>query len=441
MSTILWYVLASPGGRRGALITGAVVGSAALFPIAGYTQALPPRSSVPDSTIVRLSLLDTRALALKQHPGLLVARQRPDIARGELRQARAIRFNPDLSFLARADPELTLTQEIEWAGQRRARSRAARHELARTRFEAGNVGRLALTDASLMYYRTLAAQRRREVVEQVQTLTERLIAAVRVQLAEGELSTLDANLAEIEHGRIRARAAAARRELQMAEFELKRVLGLSPAVALRLENSAPTTDFQMGTDSLTEVALRTRPDLREAASDIETSRARQSLARREVWPNIRVGVVAEPGVRSGNRIGFAGGISLPALNGKRGAIDARAAEVRLAELRARAIEAAVRTDVRSAIARLQAATEELQQYEESVLLPARSTAGLLGEAYRAGKIPLPTLLLLRNQLLDAEFGYWEAWLIRHESAVQLESATGTLTPPEFSELPATNSPS
>ena len=116
------------------------------------------------------------------------------------------------------------------------------------------------------------------------------------------------------------------------------------------------------------------------------------------------------------------------LNRNRGTIAARAAEARQSELRRSAVEALVRSEVASAIAVLRGATEELRRYEESVLLPARSNAALLGEAYRAGKIPLTTLLLLRNQLLDAEFGYWAAWLTRREALVRLEAATGAITP-------------
>lgn len=400
----------------------------ALSPVTVRAQETVPRAPAADSIIVPLSLAEARDLAARGNPEFLVARHRPAVARGELQQASAFRFNPDLSVLGRTQPEIMLTQEIEWAGQRDARVRAARNDLTRTRFAAVNTGRLVLTDVSLAFYRSLAARRRREVVSQVSALSERLLAAVRVQLAEGEVSTLDANLAELEHGRIRARASAARRELLTVELELKRLLGLPPGVALRLDDSTAASELPLSTDSLVSAALRARPDVREAAADLQGARARLALARREAWPNIRVGMVAEPGRNDGNRFGVAGGISLPLLNRNRGAINARTADVRVAELRGTATEALVRAEVASALERLRASSDELRQYEESVLVPARNNAGLLGEAYRAGKIPLPTLLLLRNQLLDAEIGYWDAWLARNESAVALESATGTLTP-------------
>lgn len=386
-----------------------------------------------DSTVVRLTLAEARALAATQNPDLLLARQLPEIARGELRQARTIRFNPDLNVIARNDPELTLTQEIEWAGQRGLRASAARSGLARAEFESANAGRLTLWDVSVAYYRALVAAERRQVVEQLAGLTERLMDAVRVQLREGEISVLDANLAEIENGRVLARAAGARRELVTTQLELKRLLGLAPNVALRLQDdsaSIPAME-QSWLDSLVIVALRLRPDLGGAVAAAEAARARRSLARRETVPNLRVGAVAEPG-NSDQGVGFALGLSLPVLNRNRGTIAARAAEARQADLGRIATEALVRSEVASAVAALRTSAEELRRYEESVLQPARSNAALLGEAYRAGKIPLTTLLLLRNQLLDAEFGYWEAWLARREALVRLDAATGVLTPGDAS---------
>lgn len=391
---------------------------------------------------MRLSLAEARALAATQNPDLLVARQLPEIARGELQQARTIRFNPDLNVIARADPELTLTQEVEWAGQRGLRAAAARRALAGAHFESANVGRLTIADVTIAYYRALAAAERRQVIDQLVGLTERLMDAVRIQLREGEISVLDANLAEIENGRVLARAASARRELITTQLELKRLLGLAPNVALRLQDDSASisANVALSDDSLVTVALRQRPDVGEAIAASEAARARTSLARREALPNLRVGAVAEPG-NSDERVALALGLSLPVLNRNRGTIAARAAEARQAELRRSATEALVQSEVASAIAALRAATEELRRYEESVLQPARSNAALLGEAYRAGKIPLTTLLLLRNQLLDAEFGYWSAWLTRREALARLEAATGAGTPADADGVARPTDPS
>lgn len=401
-------------------------------------DTLPPR----DSITVQLTLSEARALAARQNPDYLAARQLPEIARGELQQARTVAFNPDLNVIARAQPEFSLTQEIEWAGQRGLRTSAARSNLTRAGFESSNIGRLVVTDVSVAYFRVIAFFERRRVVDQLNTLTDRLMAAVRVQRREGEISLLEANLAEIESGRVRARLASARRELIAAELDLKRMLGLAPNTALRLATDTATVTVEaLREDTLVAAALRRRPDLLEADADVAGTRTLTSLARRGGLPNLRIGAVTDP-KSDGSQIGLALGISLPVLNRNRGTIAAREAVARHAELRRKAVETLVRSEVVEAIASVRMASDELQQYQDAVLEPARSNSALLIEAHRAGKIPLTTLLLLRNQLLDAEFGYWDAWLTRHQMLVRLEAATGSITPPNSSNpaTPARNIP-
>ena len=72
------------------------------------------------------------------------------------------------------------------------------------------------------------------------------------------------------------------------------------------------------------------------------------------------------------------------------------------------------------------AAEEARIFENDVLQPARANQQLLETAYREGKIDLPALLLLRNQLLDAELSYWDAWLAHRRSLVALQSATASI---------------
>jgi cobalt-zinc-cadmium efflux system outer membrane protein len=364
----------------------------------------------------------------RQNPDVLVARQQPNVARGELRQARTVRYNPELNYVGGSDAQVTLTQDIEWAGQRGLRASAAETRLTRTELQAADVTREVVADASLAYFRVLAAEAKQKVVAQLGTLTERLIGAVRVQLAEGEISVLDANLGEIERGRVQARMVGARRDVIAAEIELKRLLGVAQDVALRLDedSGAVRAPVSLDEDTLVAVALRRRPDVRDASAAIDEARAMTTLARREARPNVRAGVVADPRA-SGNSVGLAVGLSLPVINRNRGTIDARAAETQRAERQRAATQNRVKAEVAAALAAYRTATEELRLFAETVLQPARTNAELLGEAYRAGKIPLPSLLLLRNQLLDAEFGYWDAWLARREALVRLDAATGATT--------------
>lgn len=430
--------------RLAGLATCALVaGTLAAKPI--DAQAAPPALSAGKRDTLALSLADMQRLVLRQNLGLLADRQETAIARGGMRQARALRFNPDLALqstgkrAASGGPfELTLTQEIEWAGQRGLRIGAADQRLSHAAAVVQNAGRLTLAEASVGFFRAVAAERRLAVTRDAFALNERLLAAVRIQLREGEISTLEANLAEIEFGRARGRVLAAQRAATSSTLEVKQLAGLGPDTPIVLSDSPSVVAGELiisGTaglqeDSLIAVALARRPDL--AASDLATREAKTlvSLARREAFPNLRLGAAAERVQGEGGvRIGPAVGLSLPLFNRNQGGVAQRRALEERALLDRRATELRVRTEVVNAARAYRAATEEAAVFESSVLRPAHENAELLETAFRAGKVSLPTLLLLRNQLLDAELGYWDAWLAQREAYVQLDAATGALALP------------
>lgn len=436
---------ATPGrARRRArhTATAAIVALSAFLLATAHLAAQTPtqvnaRSASRDS--ITVSLQDARRLAIRQGPIYLAAREEVAAARGGLRQARVHPFNPDLSVLTPGGglgSEVTVTQELEVAGQRGFRVGAARFGVDRSEAGARDVARLTLADVSSAYYRALAARRRLTVAEQLLTLSNRLLQAVRVQAREGEISVMETNLAEIEAARARARLLATRREAYGATVELRRLIGIDPAADIRLvddtSTSIPVDRLAVPTalDSLTRLALSRRPDLAAAAAGVRAAEAEVGLARRSALPNLRVGVSAERADDGGAGVRGVLGVGLPLLNRNQGVVDQRRAEARRAQYEARAAELRVRADVADALRAYQSATEEASVFAASVLEPARENSARLETAYRAGKIALPTLLLLRNQLLDAELGYWDAWLARREALVRLEAAVGTLTPDE-----------
>lgn len=394
------------------------------------------------SDTVTLTLPEVQRLATRQNPVYLAERQEAAIARGEQRQARLPRFNPEVSVESPGiaggsvgEFESSVMQEIEWAGQRGLRSRAAGIGVTRARATVQNAARLAVADASLAFYRTMAARRRLDLAQRMLTLNERLVTAVRIQANEGEISVLEANLAELESGRARARVLAARRAASSAELELKRLVGLPSDQPVRIADSASLpmapAARTLVEDSLVAGALARRADVAARTAAAQEFAARADLARREAIPNVRAGVLARRDDGDGGaRIGVGLGIGLPVLNRNQGEIAAREAQARQATYEARAAELRVRAEVADAVRAYRAASEETEVFESSVLEPAQRNGELLETAFRAGKIALPTLLLLRNQLLDAQEGYWNAWLAQREALVGLEAATQSFALPD-----------
>lgn len=329
--------------------------------------------------------------------------------------------------------EAFLGLEVEWAGQRGLRTRAAEIGLDRADASVGDAARRTLAEVSEAFYATLAAERRLSVVQQILEQSQRLLEATRTQARAGEISTLEASLAETEAGRARARVLAVQREVTGARLELQRLTGLGPDQPVRVDTAelAIPDPTALEADSLLEQALARRPDLLERTRGAEQARALTRLARREALPNLRVGALAtRDGIDGKPGIGLGVSLPIPLWNRNQGTVAERSAEAEQADQSRRATELAVRTEVKNAHLAYQAAHEESQIYEREVLRPARDNQERLETAYRAGKLDLPALLLLRNQLLDAELGYWDAWLAAHRAWVTLQAATAALLPRE-----------
>ncbi|MGH7447561.1 MAG: TolC family protein, partial [Longimicrobiales bacterium] len=148
-----------------------------------------------------------------------------------------------------------------------------------------------------------------------------------------------------------------------------------------------------------------------------------SLANRSSIPNPTVGVLAEQEDATGQtQLGFVIGLPVPLWNRNRGETAARQADVARAEFELIAAETRIRNEVAAATKTYAFSVDELEILESAVLTPARDNQRLLEIAYREGKSDLPTILLLRNQLLEAELDYLDAWLAARTALANLEAA-------------------
>ncbi|MES2178487.1 MAG: TolC family protein [Gemmatimonadota bacterium] len=421
-------------------------------------EAQQSRVPVPRDT-ARISLPDALTRALRANPELAATRLDIAVAQGQLRQARLIRSNPSADFLTTGSsgtrPEIGLSQEIEIGGQRGRRVAVANAGVARARLGTANATRVTLADVERDFYRIVAAGRRAALADEVLALNERLAQVAVRQLREGEISKLDYNLTVIELGRSRSQALGAHRDQESASLEFRRLVGIATDVVVvpvydslhrhaRIDSArgtvelrwstlatgrtlagAPATDTLVTLDGLLSRAISQRPDLAERDAAISEAQALVSLSRREALPNLLARVVVEQsndGGRTAIRPGI--GMSLPVFNRQQGETEARRAAASQAMLDRVATATRVRVEVEQSYRAYEAAATAVEVLESTVLGPARDNRRLLEAAYREGKVGLPVLLLIRNQVIGAEQDYWTAWLAEREALAELAAAIG-----------------
>lgn len=391
--------------------------------------------TVPSDTLT-VSLSEAVSMAVESSPDLAARSWDPVAVRGDARGASAFPFNPELLFESRS-PSAGIAQryeaevgiELEMAGQRGLRIDAAEEAVQAADSRFSDAGRLTLAEVERSYHRLVAAEQRVALLAAIEESNERLATAVRTQLTEGEVSLLEANLVAVEAARARARAVEQRAARTSAALELGRLLGVDPRTEIRTVGPAaqPEREAPASLDEALGRARADRPDLRSNEQELERARQDERLARRERLPNLRLAALLtreDPLVDP--RLGVAVGLELPLLNRNQGATARRSAELSGARAELRATEARVRIEVEEAYRRYQAVADEVELLEAELLGPSRENQRLLDVAYREGKIDLASLLLVRNQLLDAELGYWDAWERRERALTDLQSATGAI---------------
>lgn len=410
-----------------------LIAAALLVPVPGDAQTVDT---------LRLTWPQARSLLLRQNPEIIAARPLADIALGELRQSSLLAFNPSADVLSARSGlgrEIGVNQEIEIAGQRGLRKAASRAGVARAHATIADRIRVSLGEAEREFYRLAAANVRLRLADEVVELNKRLTDITGRQLKEGEVSRLDYNLARVELGRSESRRLAVRTEQEQVELELRRALGLPQSQEIDpVADSIPTliniggkpidlvdeaalvADLERFVDS----AIVRRPDLSELGAAANQARAEARLAGRSAIPNVFVRAANE--VREDGRQiwrpGF--GMTIPIFNRNQGAVQARNAQARQAELQRQALVTLVRAEVRSALSAYHSASQRTRLMETSVLPQTRENRRLLEIAYREGKVGLPVLLLIRNQAIEAELEYWDAWLTQREALAHLAESTG-----------------
>ncbi|MEA3247730.1 MAG: TolC family protein [Gemmatimonadota bacterium] len=182
-------------------------------------------------------------------------------------------------------------------------------------------------------------------------------------------------------------------------------------------------------DSLTLLADGGRPMLRAAALDVRAAESRAELARREIWPDLQLGVQLgrQGGAMGAQTMGsLMVGASVPVFAGSRQLKMREEADAMRAMADADLVSMRAETHgaVAEALANLTRARRLAHLYRKSVLPQAEATVTSSLAAYRVGDVNLMTLLdaqmtlnRYRQELFSLEADEGKAW-------AELEMLTG-----------------
>lgn len=404
--------------------------------------AAPARAQTPDSVVAAgavrpapsagpLRLADVYRELEVRSPRVRAAQAAAAAAEARIGPARRppdpqIQFglmNRDLPGFGLNEPlgmnQVQVTQMVPIAGKLGLAARAARAQASAAGYRATDALWEQRARAAGVFYDLYQTDRSLEVAQETQQLVRQLAGIAGAMYRVGGARQADLLRAQVEVSRMTEEIVRmqAMREGQAAQ--LNALLDRPATDSVPSPELPAMPEALPPADSLVALALLQRPELHAGEQDVAAAAATEQRARREIWPDLEVGVIyGQRGMPEGGTdrmMSLMLGFSLPIWAGSRqrqmqqeaGAMR-RMAEADLgamqAETRARVIELAAAIRRSGRLSRL---------YRDTVLPQAAATVTSALAAYQVGQVDFMTVLdnqmavnRYRTELivLDAEGG-------------------------------------
>lgn len=382
------------------VLTGLIAAGAAL-PAAGASGGVPPGDT--------LTLAAAYAAARAANPRLAAAAAGADAAAARVPGAgrppdptvQVGAMNLSLPGL-RADmpssmaPSIQAMQMLPIAGKLGLASRAAGAEARAARADADEAWWEVRAAVARAFYDIYAADRRIAVMERTLRLLGDFRRVAQAMYASGTGRQSDVLRADVDVAKMRAELVRMRAMRASAAARLNGLLDRPADTPIPAVAAPALPDTIPDADTLLAWAEAGRPMLERGRAAVDEARARRALARREIWPDLTVGV--QYGQRAGDmgteRMGGAMlGVTLPlyARSRQLRMRDEAAAMERMAAAKLADMRAGVRARIAALVADLARDRELIRLYRTEILPQAAAGVRSALSSYRVGAVDVMTL--------------------------------------------------
>ncbi|HWP22892.1 MAG TPA: TolC family protein [Candidatus Binatia bacterium] len=372
-------------------------------------------------------------LARKNNPDWRAAEQDVQAARGRVTTARLISpFNPAIETQAGprrmpgegtgTDVGVGLSMEVEIAGQRAARITEAENNLKKAEAGFQNFIRTFRAKIARAFYHAVLARERLALQRRIENLNRTVLNVTNTKFQAGDVSGLEVNLAAVRFGQVRKDTFDAERDLRQSIAELRRLIGAEQTYLPegKLDATAPV----LAEAAALQTALSSRPDLMARRYELQRVEAEIALLRRQVLPNPIFGLSFNR-EGSGDKTVLAGiTVPLPVFNRRQGELESLEARRLQARAELLALEKDIHREVAQALDRWETARQSAELFQREVMDKIDENFRLIQTAYREGRLDLPQLLVMENNLIAANQSYLEVLSSLREAAIQIEEVTG-----------------
>ena len=378
--------------------------------------------------------------ALANSPALEVERQGVAVLAGRERSVSPLLpSNPVLALsgghrrtdqLRATNWYATLSQDVEIAGQRGARRKAAGAARAAQEQDLVAASRDIARDAWIAYFEALAARDALAMAQRLERAFEAATTATSAAAESGVASGVDADVAEAAALRLTQERIDAERRSKQALAALASLLGADPFTSrIRLDGElSPLRNAPSDASPRAQAAVDHRPEVLSAEATRHSYEHWINVYRRSRVPNLTFSAFAQ-------RDGFdervlGGGVSLPiplpSPLGRTyaGEIDENTALARQSASAKERLRRDLKLDVAHAAAAFEAAQAQTALFTADRTLRAEQTLSSIAEEIGRGRIAVANVIVAQQALIDVLRSSVETRLALCVASVELAHASG-----------------
>ncbi|HXQ30014.1 MAG TPA: TolC family protein [Gemmatimonadales bacterium] len=356
-------------------------------------------------------LADAIRLALANNPMLHAARSEATAASDRIGPAGALP-DPQVQFntMNRAAPSYgyagnVMTQDQQqlmftfpWPGKLGGAKRAAEHTAAAMSADADDQQRMLVSDVRMAYFDIAYTDRALDVIQETRALMRQFLEVSTTMYAVGGAVQQDVLRAQVELGRMAEDQTRMGQDRVAMAARLNSLMGRDPSVPIgTLELPEPQGELP-DVDSLVARGLVARPALRAASERVEASEGSLLSARRQIFPDVMLGLAFNQSYALGSTANFMAWITLPIFAGGKQLAMKREAVAMLDASQADLLS--VRNETVARIIETRARAEEdrnlVRLYRSGIVPQAQAAVTTSLASYRVGQLSF--MQLIDNQL-------------------------------------------
>jgi outer membrane protein, heavy metal efflux system len=322
-----------------------------------------------------------------------------------------------------------LGQSFLGRGKRGLRTSIARSEVDQAQDELEATRLRVRIEVRRAFIDMLHAQAETQIHDQHIGIAQQAIQAARIKYSVGKIPQMEILKAQVALARLAEHMIRFEKDAEVGRARLNTLMGRPADAPLEVRGDYAVNESLPPLDTLTATAMRSRPDLAEAAAAEEKSRKEQDLAKKAMVPDFSVaaGYMLMPSGQSPrNDYMIEGSMSLPWLNRHKhdGEVNEAQAALNANSAALLAMKNSAIGQIEESLAEARAAQHLAQIYQNSVRPQAEATLHAAVVAYENDQASFLDLLDSQMTVVDVDLASIDAVADFNNKMADLELAVG-----------------